>query len=61
MDLLLKIALAAVLILLLVRLWPIYKQWQEHGPKAQAGDWPAALLPLGGVVLLVILLIMAVR
>ena len=61
MELLLKIALAAVLILMLFRLWPVYKQWQETGPKAQAGDWQAALLPLGAVVLLVVLLIMAVR
>jgi hypothetical protein len=61
MELFLKIATAAVLVLLLVRLWPVYKQWQENGPKAQAGDWQAVLLPLGGVVLLVVLLIAAVR
>lgn len=61
MDLFLKIAMAAVLILLLVRLWPAYKQWQERGTKAGAGDWAAALLPLGAVVLLVILLILAMR
>jgi hypothetical protein len=61
MDLLLKIGVAAVLILMLFYLWPTYKQWQEHGPKAEKGDWQAALLPLGAVVALVILLIMAVR
>jgi hypothetical protein len=61
MELFLKIALAAVMILLLFRLWPVYKQWQESGRKAEKGDWQAALLPLGAVVLLVILLIMAVR
>ncbi|MFY9974100.1 MAG: hypothetical protein WAK53_07590 [Chromatiaceae bacterium] len=61
MELFLKIALAAVMILLLFRLWPAYKQWQESGRKAEKGDWQAALLPLGAVVLLVILLIMAVR
>ena len=61
MELFLKITMAAVLVLLLVRLWPVYKQWQEQGKKAEAGDWLAAVLPLGGVVLLVILLILAVR
>lgn len=61
MEPFLKIALAAIMVLLLFRLWPVYKQWQDNGPKAQKGDWQAALLPLGAVVLLVILLIMAVR
>ncbi len=61
MELFLKIAMAAVLVLLLFRLWPAYKQWQDNGTKAGKGDWQAALLPLGGVVLLVILLIAAVR
>lgn len=61
MELFLKVAMAAVLVLLLFRLWPVYKQWQESGKKAEQGDWAAALLPLGAVVLLVILLIAAVR
>ena len=61
MDLFLKIAAAALLVLMLFYLWPVYKHWQENGPKAQKGDWPAAILPLGAVVLFVILLIAAVR
>jgi hypothetical protein len=61
MELALKIAAAAVLILLLFYLWPAYKHWQEHGKKAEKGDWQAAILPLGAVVAFVILLIMAVR
>ncbi|AFL72626.1 hypothetical protein [Thiocystis violascens] len=61
MELFLKIAAAALLVLMLFYLWPVYKQWQENGPKAQKGDWQAAILPLGAVVLFVILLIMAVR
>jgi archaellum biogenesis protein FlaJ (TadC family) len=61
MELFLKIAMAAVLVLLLFRLWPAYKHWQESGRKAETGDWLAALLPLGGVVLVVILLIVAAR
>lgn len=61
MDLFLKIAAAALLVLMLFYLWPVYKHWQEHGRKAEKGDWPAAILPLGAVVLFVIVLIMAVR
>jgi len=61
MELFLKIVMGAVLVLLLFRMWPVYKQWQESGKKAGQGDWAAALLPLGAVVLLVILLVMAVR
>ncbi|HYN78095.1 MAG TPA: hypothetical protein VES73_09920 [Lamprocystis sp. (in: g-proteobacteria)] len=61
MELFLKLAVAAVLVLLLFRLWPVYKQWQESGRKAGPGDWQAALLPLGGVALVVILLVLAAR
>ncbi len=61
MELFLRITAAAVLVLMLFYLWPAYKRWQEHGPKAEKGDWQAAILPLGAVVLFVILLIAAVR
>jgi len=61
MELFLKIAAAGLMVLMLFYLWPTYKHWQEHVPKAQSGDWQAAILPLGAVVLLVIVLIMAVR
>ncbi|MBK1731220.1 hypothetical protein [Thiococcus pfennigii] len=61
MELFLKIAAAAAMIMLLIYLWPAFKHWQENGPKAQAGDWRAALLPLAGVVLFVVLLVLAVR
>lgn len=61
MELFLKIAAAVLLGLMLFYLWPVYKHWQEKGPKAQKGDWPAAILPLGAVVLFVILLVLAVQ
>jgi uncharacterized membrane protein YphA (DoxX/SURF4 family) len=61
MELFLKIAAAAVLIMMLFYLWPAYKAWQENGPKAEKGDWQAALLPLAAVVGLVVLLIALVR
>ena len=56
-----KIAWAAMLIMLLVVLYPQAKRWLEHGPKAQKGDWRSALLPLALVVGFVMLLVAMVR
>ena len=61
MELLGKIALAAVLVMMLFFLWPAFKQWQERGPKAEKGDWQAVVLPLVLVVGLVVLLVALVR
>lgn len=61
MDLFLKIAAAAVMIMMLIYLWPAFKNWQENGPKAEKGDWQAAILPLAAVVGLVVLLVALVR
>jgi hypothetical protein len=49
------------MIMLLFYLWPAFKQWQEHGPKAEKGDWQAAILPLAAVVGLVVVLVLLVR
>lgn len=61
MILFLEIVLAGLLILVVVRLWPVYKQWQENGPKAESGDWQAAIIPLLMVVGLVVLLVAMVQ
>ena len=61
MELFLQIAAAGVLIMMLFFLWPAYKHWQQNGPKAEKGDWAAVVLPLGGVVALVVVLVMLVR
>ncbi len=61
MELFGKIALAVVLVMMLFYLWPAFKQWQEHGPKAEKGDWRAVVLPLALVVGLVVLLVAMVR
>jgi hypothetical protein len=61
MEMFLKLAAAAVLIMLLFYLWPTYKAWQQNGPKAEKGDWQAVVLPLAAVVGFVIVLIMLVR
>ncbi|MDZ7622589.1 MAG: hypothetical protein U5O69_09760 [Candidatus Competibacteraceae bacterium] len=61
MNLFLQITLAVVLVMMLFFLWPTFKHWQEHGPKAKQGDWPAVVLPLALVVGLVVLLVALVR
>ncbi|ADC62177.1 hypothetical protein [Allochromatium vinosum] len=61
MELFLKITAAILFGMMLFYLWPVYKHWQENGPKAQKGDWAAAILPLGAVVVFVVLLVLAVR
>jgi uncharacterized membrane protein YphA (DoxX/SURF4 family) len=61
MELFLKIAAGVFLVMMLFYMWPAFKHWQEHGPEAEKGDWMAAALPLGAVVLLVILLVFSVR
>ncbi|MEA3276705.1 MAG: hypothetical protein U9Q81_15705 [Pseudomonadota bacterium] len=61
MELFGKIALAAVLVMMLFFLWPAFKNWQERGPKAEKGDWQAVVLPLALVVGLVVLLVAMVR
>ncbi|MCK7578505.1 MAG: hypothetical protein MZV65_24060 [Chromatiales bacterium] len=61
MELFLKITAAILFGMMLFFLWPVYKHWQENGPKAQKGDWAAAILPLGAVVAFVVLLVLAVR
>lgn len=61
MELFLKITLAAVMIMLLFRLWPAAKDWMENGPKGSSDDWRSAILAIAAVVGFVILLIMMVR
>lgn len=55
-----KIAWAAALGMMLWFLYPRAKEWLEKGPKAQEGDWMAALLPIGLVIGFVVLLVMMV-
>jgi len=61
MELILKIAAGVLLVMMLFYLWPTYKRWQQEGPKPQAGDWQAVLIPLALVVGLVILLVLSLR
>lgn len=61
MDLFLKLIAAAAMGMMVFYAWRAYKHWQEHGPKAQKGDWQAVVVPLALVVGLVVLLIATVR
>jgi len=61
MDLFLKITAAVVMGMMVFYAWLAYQQWQEHGPKAQKGDWQAVVLPLALIVGLVVLLVAMVR
>lgn len=56
-----QIAGALLMGMFLVVLWPAYRWWSKNSPKPEAGDWPAAILALGGVVVFVIFLVYMVR
>jgi len=56
-----NIGQAALLIMFIVVLIPAVRWWSKNSPKAEKGDWNAALLPLVGVVLFIALLIYMVR
>jgi hypothetical protein len=55
-----KIFSAVLIIGWIIFIWPRAKYWLKNSPKAQKGDWQAAILPLAAVVGFVILLIMLV-
>lgn len=61
MDMWMKIALAVVLGIMVIRLWPAAMHMLKHGPEGTNEDWRAALLPIAAVVGFVILLILMVR
>ncbi|MEW7976238.1 MAG: hypothetical protein AB2814_01915 [Candidatus Sedimenticola endophacoides] len=60
-NLWLQIGAAVVFGMMLFFIYPNAKHWMKNAPKAQQGDWMAALLPLAAVVGFVILLIFLVR
>lgn len=56
----LKIFSAILIVGWIIFIWPRAKYWLKNSPKAQAGDWQSALLPIAAVVGFVVLLIMLV-
>lgn len=61
MDLWMKIGWAVMIVMMLAFMYPRAKHWMQHGPKAEKGDWSAAILPLLAVIGFVALLVMMVR
>lgn len=55
-----KIFSAILIVGWIIFMWPRAKYWMQNSPKAQKGDWQAAILPLAAVVGFVVLLIMLV-
>jgi archaellum biogenesis protein FlaJ (TadC family) len=55
-----KIFSAILIVGWIIFMWPRAKYWIQNSPKAQKGDWSAAVLPLAAVVAFVILLVMLV-
>ena len=49
-----KFAYAALVVALLIFIFPAAKHWLKNSPKAERGDWQAFLLPISLVVLFVI-------
>ena len=56
----LKIASAILIVGWIIFIWPRAKYWLKNSPKAEQGDWMAAVVPMALVVGFVILLIMMV-
>lgn len=56
-----KIGWAVAIALVIGLVWPAARHWLRNGPKGSTDDWRAALLPLTGVVLFIVLLILVVR
>ena len=52
---------AAAIIMMIVVAFPAAKHWLQHGPRGDASDWKAAIIPLVLVVAFVFLLITMVR
>lgn len=55
-----KISSAIFLIILLILLLPRAKHMLTNSPKAESGDWQAAIIPLLGVIGFIALLVMLV-
>ena len=56
-----KILWALVLVGFLAFLIPQWLRWRKDAPEAEPGAWSSAMLPIGGVVLFVLILIISVQ
>ncbi|MEJ1355878.1 MAG: hypothetical protein RPU52_13315 [Candidatus Sedimenticola sp. (ex Thyasira tokunagai)] len=55
-----KIGSALLLVMFIVMLWPRAKEMLTNSPKAEKGQWQAAILPVLGVIAFVIFLMMTI-
>ena len=56
-----KILWAVVLVAFLAFLIPQWLRGRKDAPEAEPGAWSSAMLPIGGVVLFVLILILSVQ
>ena len=56
-----KLLWALVLVAFLAFLIPQWLRWREEAPEAEPGAWSGVMLPIGGVVLFVLILILSVQ
>ena len=52
-----KIGSAVLIIAMIIFIWPSMKHMVNNSPKAEAGDWQSAILPIAAVIGFVALLI----
>lgn len=57
----LKIGSAALMIGMLVMIWPRMRHAMKHSPKGTKQDWMGFIVPLAAVIGFVVLLILSVR
>ncbi|MES9901085.1 MAG: hypothetical protein ABW168_00210 [Sedimenticola sp.] len=55
-----KIGSALLLVMMIVVLWPRAKEMLTNSPKAEKGQWQAAILPVLGVIAFVIFLMVTI-
>ena len=56
MELWMKIGAAALIVMMLIFIFPQARRMLKESPKGSASDWTSALIPLGLVVAFVLLL-----
>ena len=56
-----KLLWALVLVAFLAFLIPQWLRWRKEAPEAEPGAWAGVMLPIGGVVLFVLILILSVQ
>jgi len=50
-----------MLVAMIAYLVPQWLRWRKEAPEAEPGSWAGVMLPIGGVVLFVLILILSVQ